>query len=316
MTDNAGKTTTPKSADDVRKVDQAEKVGQKEKSSSTGNGKGESVAGKGSRQGAAGARNTATAAKSSEKRANKLTVNAARKPVDPRKQAIREHKERINAELKRTARKITFAGTAVTVIAIIGLVLMTSGQGRVRASLGIGLLILSVLGFGIIGGILYRMYSHGKEAASRQLQRRQSQRARKDLQQFMAKLSVETRNKLMEVDARQKATSGKTAEAMYFQLKHDELSNALQFLCMTSREGEFELKFADNEGEGKLYLGQGTVIHAGFGPHSGVEAVARMLKAGAADAWFFEGRAAPGRDLDMPISSLLINASVMGDELK
>lgn len=237
--------------------------------------------------------------------------NAAAK----RKQALRQEKQRINEDLKKTARKIMLGGTISTIIAIIGLALIASGHGGTAGKIGGFCLLLGVIGFGVLGGIVFRMYNSGQEAARKRKQRQRSQMARQDMQQFISNLSVETREKLMQVDARKKVSSGETAEAMFLKLNDDELSNALQFLCMTSRTGELELIFDDDSGKAVLHLGEGTILFARFGKHEGLEAIARMLKSGAAAASFYEGRKAPGKNIDMPISGILLNASVMGDEL-
>lgn len=242
----------------------------------------------------------------------------AGKPLDAaarRKQALKEEKLRINADLKKTARKIMLGGTLSTIVAVAGLFLMTTGHGETAAKVGGFLLVLGVIGFGILGGIVFRMYNSGQEATRKKQQRQRSQMARQDMHQFISMLSVETREKLMQVDAREKVAGGKTAEVMFLKLNDDELSNALQFLCMTSRTGEVELTFDKDGGNAVLHLGDGTVLFAKYGEYKGLEAIARMLKAGAAEASFYEGRVAPGKNIDMPISGILLNASVMGDEM-
>lgn len=233
-----------------------------------------------------------------------------------RKDILREQKAQINADLKKLSRKIMLGGSVVTILAVIGLMLMTSRSGGMVGAFGSALLLVAVAGFGGLGVIVFRMYSSGRQAAIRRAQRRQSEMARQDLHQFTSKLSVETREKLMQVDSRRKATAEEPAEAMYLKLNDDELSNALQFLCMTSREGELALNFAAGDVPGQLFLKGGTMVYAQFGKYEGLEAMARMLKKGAADASFFEGRPEPKRNIDMSISGILLNASVMGDEME
>ncbi|MDT8389765.1 MAG: DUF4388 domain-containing protein [Lentisphaeria bacterium] len=105
----------------------------------------------------------------------------------------------------------------------------------------------------------------------------------------------------------------KSTSQMYFQLNGDELSNALQFLCMTSRDGRLKLKF-ESGGSGSVFIGGGTVIHAEFGDDEGIPAIARMLRSGAMEARFFDGSKAPKVTNTAPISGVLIEASVMADE--
>ncbi|MDT8391647.1 MAG: DUF4388 domain-containing protein [Lentisphaeria bacterium] len=246
------------------------------------------------------------------------TKRPGAKPLDAaarRKQALKEEKLRINADLKKTARKIMLGGTVSTLVAVAGLGLITTSHGGVGGKIGGLLLFLGVIGFGVLGGIVYRMYSSGQEATRKKQLRQRSQMARQDMHQFISNLSVETREKLMQVDAREKVAGGKTAEVMFLKLNDDELSNALQFLCMTSRAGEVELSFDNDAGQAVLHLGDGTVLFARYGEHTGLEAIARMLKAGAAEVSFYEGRVAPEKNIDMPISGILLNASVMSDEM-
>lgn len=109
-----------------------------------------------------------------------------------------------------------------------------------------------------------------------------------------------------------KPGNGRQGE-MYFQLNGDELSNALQFLCMTSREGRLSLKF-DSGRSGAVFLAQNTLTHAEYEDFEGIEALAKMLSGGSMEARFFEGRKAPRRTNSRPISQVLIEASVMADE--
>ncbi len=236
----------------------------------------------------------------------------AQKQLQNRKQVLHEQKVRINADLQRTARNIMLGGFVATVGAVIGLWMMV--QGGLGAKVGWVILGVAMVAFGALGMFIFRLYATGKRAIDQRQQRQQSERARQFMHQFGAKLSVETRQSLLEVDARVATPKGQEVEAMHLKLKDDELSNALQFLCMTSREGELTLAFPNGR-SGQLFLAEGSVTFAKFGDTTGLEAVARLLKEGAAEASFFEGRDGPPPNLDMPISSLLINATVMGDEL-
>lgn len=102
---------------------------------------------------------------------------------------------------------------------------------------------------------------------------------------------------------------------MYFQLKEGELSNALQFLCMTGRTGLLRLRFPDGE-TGQVFLADNTVAYVSLGGATGTEALARMIGRAESEAHFFEGRKAPRIVNTRPISQVLIEAAVMADEIK
>lgn len=104
-------------------------------------------------------------------------------------------------------------------------------------------------------------------------------------------------------------------ERMYFQLNSGELMNALQFLCMTSRVGQLVLTF-DSEEKGSIFLNRNTVVHAEFGAATGTEALAKMLGQGQTEALFFDGNEPPAITNERPLSQILIEASVMSDEMK
>jgi len=128
---------------------------------------------------------------------------------------------------------------------------------------------------------------------------------------FFARLLVVARTEATLEDM--KATPEAKQGQMYFQLNGDELSNALQFLCMTSREGRLSLRF-DSGQSGAIYLDSNTLSHAEFDELEGVEALARMLRGGAMEARFFEGREPARRSNSRGISQVLIEASVLADE--
>lgn len=110
-----------------------------------------------------------------------------------------------------------------------------------------------------------------------------------------------------------KASPEEKQGEMYFQLNSDELSNALQFLCMSSRQGRLSLKF-ESGSSGAIFLDGGTLSHAEYENLEGIEAVARMLRGGAMEARFFEGRKASKQTNSRPISQVLIEAAVIADE--
>lgn len=106
---------------------------------------------------------------------------------------------------------------------------------------------------------------------------------------------------------------GTSSEQMFLRLNGDELSNALQFLCMTSREGRLTLTFESGK-SGVVFTGDKTVTHAEFDEHEGIPAIARMLKNGDMEARFFDGLKPPRVTNETPISNVLIEASVLADE--
>lgn len=126
---------------------------------------------------------------------------------------------------------------------------------------------------------------------------------------FLANLLPSPSTKASSSSASEKKSTGQ----MYFQLNGDELSNALQFLCMTSRDGRLTLKFESGD-SGAIFIGEGTVTHSEFGDSEGIPAIARMLRSGAMEARFFDGLNAPKITNKAPISGVLIEASVMADE--
>ncbi len=101
---------------------------------------------------------------------------------------------------------------------------------------------------------------------------------------------------------------------MYLQLNVGELSNALQFLCMASRHGQLVLTFG-NETKGNVFLKDGSITHADYLNKNGIEAMARMLMQGETEALFMEGREPQEQTIQMPISQILLEATVMADEL-
>ena len=101
---------------------------------------------------------------------------------------------------------------------------------------------------------------------------------------------------------------------MYLQLNVGELSNALQFLCMASRHGQLVLTFG-NESKGNVFLKGGSITHADYLGKTGIEAMAFMLMQGETEALFMEDKEAEKQTIEFPISQILLEASVMADEL-
>jgi DNA-binding response OmpR family regulator len=110
------------------------------------------------------------------------------------------------------------------------------------------------------------------------------------------------------------AAPASTKGQMYLQLNAGEISNALQFLCMTSRHGQLVLTFGD-ETKGVVFLKGNTIVHAEYRGKSGTEAIALMLSQGETEALFLEGMDAQTETIQMPLSQILLEASVLADEL-
>ncbi len=101
---------------------------------------------------------------------------------------------------------------------------------------------------------------------------------------------------------------------MYLQLNAGEISNALQFLCMTSRHGQLVLTFSD-ETKGIAFLKSNTIVHAEYRGKTGTEAIALMLGQGETEALFLEGMDPQTETIQQPLSQILLEASVLADEL-
>ena len=191
-------------------------------------------------------------------------------------------------------------------------------------SLGFTLFLLGILSvdlalLGFLVSRIYRYYRIGQEAIAEHRKQQRREQARKLVEKFFGKRNRETGEKLLQLQATAEARGEETeteevSEAMFLRLKGDELSNALQFLCMTSRRGHLALTFEDGR-TGDIYLGEGTIKHAEIGGKSGIEAVALMLRESGSEVRFFEGRRWPCETLGQGVSQILIEASVMGDEM-
>lgn len=105
------------------------------------------------------------------------------------------------------------------------------------------------------------------------------------------------------------------ASHMYMRLGSGELSDALQFLTMSPRSGELRVHFLQNDKTGSVFLKDGEVVHVEFGDHTGMEAFARMLLQGDSEARLHVDEEAPERTVRQPVSQLLLEAAVFGDEL-
>jgi hypothetical protein len=105
--------------------------------------------------------------------------------------------------------------------------------------------------------------------------------------------------------------------AFAFRLHRLELSNAIQFLTMTARTGILSVIPAASAANGRLTLVMGRVVHAAYGSHTDVEAVARLMNLESSAATFDDDDAARTceRTMNLATDQLLIEAAVKADEL-
>lgn len=112
-----------------------------------------------------------------------------------------------------------------------------------------------------------------------------------------------------------KAGAAEDSSHMYMRLGPGELSDAIQFLTMSPRSGELRVHFIESDMTGSVYLKDGEVVHIQLGDHTGMEAFARMLLQGDSEASLHADEEAPERTVRQPVSQLLLEAAVFGDEL-
>ena len=111
------------------------------------------------------------------------------------------------------------------------------------------------------------------------------------------------------------ATAGQPSFS--FRFRRGELSNAIQFLTMTGRAGILTVAASatDNDLRGHLVLHGGRVIHAEWGSHQDVEAVARMMRLESSWATFEDSASEPAPTMNLATDQLLIEAAVKADEI-
>lgn len=111
--------------------------------------------------------------------------------------------------------------------------------------------------------------------------------------------------------------SGAGAERsdLFMRVKRGDLLNVVQLLTMTNRDGRLQLAFDSTEEQAQLFIDSGRTVHASFKGEDGIAALAHMLAAGEAEAHFFEGEAADQVTLTGTVDSILIEASVLSDEM-
>ncbi|NOY80639.1 MAG: response regulator [Kiritimatiellaeota bacterium] len=109
-----------------------------------------------------------------------------------------------------------------------------------------------------------------------------------------------------------------TSSQMFFRLDHGELANALQFLSTTKRTGELRIETRgrkNREVVGRIFLDKGNLLHAQCGEERGTEAMAALLTMEKVEARLYEKEATEQRTLKGTTDHILIQASVLGDEL-
>jgi len=109
-----------------------------------------------------------------------------------------------------------------------------------------------------------------------------------------------------------------TSSQMFFRLDHGELANALQFLSTTKRTGELRIETRGSKKRrtmGRIFLDKGNLLHAECGNEQGIEAVAALLAMEEVEARLCEREATDRKSLRGTTDHILIQASVLGDEL-
>ncbi len=109
-----------------------------------------------------------------------------------------------------------------------------------------------------------------------------------------------------------------TRSQMFFRLDHGELANALQFLSTTKRTGELRIETRGRKNReivGRIFLDKGNLLHAECGEERGTEAMAALLTMEKVEARLFEKEATEERTLKGTTDHILIQASVLADEL-
>jgi hypothetical protein len=106
-----------------------------------------------------------------------------------------------------------------------------------------------------------------------------------------------------------------TPPAFTFALRQGELSNTIQFLAMTARNGVLTVTAASSKARGYLTLESRRVTHAEFGAFQDIDAVARMMSLEASEAVFHDGLPTARATMHMSTDQLLIEAAVRADEL-
>lgn len=106
-----------------------------------------------------------------------------------------------------------------------------------------------------------------------------------------------------------------SARRLTFELEIGELPNVLQFLSTDRRSGKLDLTVRNQPNAGYVFFDDGAVYLARYRNFEGVEALARVVNAGRVRAIFTNGIKAGERNVDIPVSSLLLEVLVRADEL-
>ncbi len=102
---------------------------------------------------------------------------------------------------------------------------------------------------------------------------------------------------------------------VFLKLHLGELANALQFLTLSPRTGKAEIEFLDCDETGEVFLNEGRPVHAHFQDSDGIEAFALMLVAHNGRLWFREGIVPEKKSIEKSIDGLLLEATVLADEM-
>lgn len=116
------------------------------------------------------------------------------------------------------------------------------------------------------------------------------------------------------------AESGKTRASdghstMYLELGQGDLGGVIQFLTMTSRSGELDIRFPHNGDSGRIFVERCRVVHAEYLQERGVEAIARMLAEPQGKACFTDGQRPARQTIAKGADQLLLEAAVLADEM-
>ena len=93
-----------------------------------------------------------------------------------------------------------------------------------------------------------------------------------------------------------------------------ELPNVIQFLTMSARTGQLYVEFPHAQTQGNMFLRDGLVYAVYYGPELGLDALASMCNTGCGRAHFQDGQQVSESNVDLPTTSLLVEAVVRADE--
>lgn len=105
------------------------------------------------------------------------------------------------------------------------------------------------------------------------------------------------------------------ARRLTFELEIGELPNVLQFLSTDRRTGKLDLTVRNQPNAGYVFFDEGAVYLARYRNYDGVEALARVVNGGRVRAVFTNGARSSEKNVDIPVSALLLEVLVRADEL-